>query len=172
MIVEAVASHSSLHSYVCERIPGDLLGPVEQLSDEKLESLMLWSEEYKAYEKHEIESRFDAVTVENDMKKPTKVKILEMRRQLEAEESAAVPDATTQEAICQDLFSAQSLGQQNKSFPSCPGQTQFNENATEGVCISEFICFPRDRKKSENAESNVGVQQICSPPDTRCEKEK
>ena len=70
--------------YLCERIPGGLLGPVGQLSDEILETLMPWSEEYKAYEKHEIESRYDAVILGNDMNRPTKEDILEMRRQMEA----------------------------------------------------------------------------------------
>ena len=69
--------------YLCEHIPGGLLGPIRQLSDEELEALMPWSEEYKAYEKHEFESRYAAVTIGNDMKMPTKESILEMRRQIE-----------------------------------------------------------------------------------------
>ena len=54
--------------YLCEHVPGGLLGPIRQLTDEQLEALMPWSEEYKAYEKHEIESRYDAITLGNDMK--------------------------------------------------------------------------------------------------------
>ena len=73
--------------YLCEHVPGGLLGPIRQLTDEELEALMPWSEEYKAYEKHEIESRYDAITLGNDMKKPTKADILEMRRQMEEEDS-------------------------------------------------------------------------------------
>jgi hypothetical protein len=70
--------------YLCEHVPGGLLGPIRQLSDKELEVLMPWSEEYRSYEKHEIESRYDAVTIGNDMKKPTKDDILEMRRQMES----------------------------------------------------------------------------------------
>ena len=49
--------------YLCEHIPGGLLGPVRQLSDEELEKLMPWSEEYKVYEMHEIQSRYDEITI-------------------------------------------------------------------------------------------------------------
>ena len=79
--------------YLCEHIPGGLLGPVGQLSDEKLKTLMPWSEKYIAYEKHEIESKYDAVILGNDMSRPTKEDILEMRRQM-----TAVP-ADTREAL-------------------------------------------------------------------------
>ena len=44
--------------YLCEHVPGGLLGPIRQLTDEELEALMPWSEEYKAYEKHQIETSF------------------------------------------------------------------------------------------------------------------
>ena len=158
--------------YLCEQIPGGLLGPVNQLSDEKLESLMPWSEEYKAYEKHEIESRFDTVTIESDMKKPTKEDILKMRQQMEAEEFTAVPEDTAQEAICQDDPSIQSDEQQNKSFPSCPEQTKINENATEEFRSPESACSSADEKMVENKERRSVEQQICSPPDFRNEKKK
>ena len=75
--------------YLCEHIPGGLLGPIRQLTDEELETLMPWSEEYKAYEKHEIETRYGSITLGSDMMKPTKADLLEMRRQMEKEDSAA-----------------------------------------------------------------------------------
>ena len=76
--------------YLCEHVPGGLLGPVCQLTDEELEALMPWSNEYKAYEKHEIETRYDAITLGNDMMKPTKADFQEIRRQMKEENSAAV----------------------------------------------------------------------------------
>jgi hypothetical protein len=75
--------------YLCEHVPGGLLGPIRQLTDEELEVLMPWSEEYKAYEKHEIETRYDALFLGNDMQKPTKADFLEIRRQIEEEDSTA-----------------------------------------------------------------------------------
>ncbi len=83
--------------YLCEHIPGGLLGPVSQLSDEMLETLMPWSEEYRAYEKHEIESRYDAVILDNDMSRPTKEVILEMRRQMETTTASADSGETVED---------------------------------------------------------------------------
>lgn len=83
--------------YLCEHIPGGLLGPVSQLSDEMLETLMPWSEEYRAYEKHEIESKYDAVILDNDMNRPTKEDILEMRRQMETTKASAVSGETVED---------------------------------------------------------------------------
>ena len=74
--------------YLCEHVPGGILGPTRQLTDEELDALMPWSEEYKAYEKHEIETRFDAITLESNIPRPTKASFLELRRQMEEENSA------------------------------------------------------------------------------------
>ena len=93
--------------YLCEHIPGGLLGPVGQLSDEKLKTLMPWSEKYIAYEKHEIESKYDAVILGNDMSRPTKEDILEMRRQM-----TAVP-ADTREALGNRSSQGSPAGQPN-----------------------------------------------------------
>ena len=99
--------------YLCEHIPGGLLGPVGQLSDEKLETLMPWSEEYRAYEKHELESRYDAVILGNDMNKPTKEDVLEMRLQME------VVSADTREIASNVSFPDGSSEKQNTT-PDLP----------------------------------------------------
>ena len=91
LVATAQLNHANDYYYIkylCEHIPGGLLGPVGQLSDEELEALMPWSKEYRAYEKREIEARFDAVTLGNDMKKPDKEDIQKMRSQMEEEDSA------------------------------------------------------------------------------------
>ena len=47
--------------YLCEKVPGGILGPVSPLSKEFLESLMPWSEQYKAYEKAAREELFKTI---------------------------------------------------------------------------------------------------------------
>ena len=58
------------------------------MTDEELDVLMPWSEEYKAYEKREIEAWFDAITLGYNIPKPTKASFMELRRQMEEEDSA------------------------------------------------------------------------------------
>ena len=134
--------------YLCEHIPGGLLGPVGQLSDEKLEALMPWSEEYKAYEKHEIESRYDAVIIGNDMKRPSKDDILKMRRQMETETVSAdtgrpsadknVPDCIVKETHATPVSSG-----------SCADSSQTYENAQVEIFIPESADMPISEKVNE-----------------------
>ena len=58
--------------YLCEKVPGGILGPVHPLSKELLESLMPWSEQYKAYEKAAREELIRTIQFTSDPKPDVK----------------------------------------------------------------------------------------------------
>ena len=155
--------------YLCEHIPGGLLGPVRQLSDEELKALMPWSEEYKAYEKHEIESRYDAVTIGNDMNRPTKDDILKMRRQMETEEAPADTDKPVENENSSDCSAGHPDISQNSPVSFHDELPQFYENSLVEVFAPESACFPFDAEA--NGERPV-EKQTNSPPDFEKEEKQ
>ncbi len=154
--------------YLCERLPGGLLGPVRQLSEEELEALMPWSDEYRTYEKNEIETRCDSIVLGTDMKKPTKNDIQDIRCQMETAESVADEgnsEDSMQQADAQmdgtpsdtspttDLQSASiCCGQMNPSIESKSGS---DENVLVEIPDSRACSDLQDGKTRWRGQSDV-----------------
>lgn len=150
--------------YLCEHVPGGLLGPVRQLSDEELEKLMPWSEEYKAYEKHEIQSRYDEITIGSDMNRPTKDDILAIRRQMEAEivssaEKAGNPNVSgdkSEQPDAQPDLSEPAPGHLPTASTAMPSQRY--ESALIEAPTSALDCISSDA--DSDLSDGPGVQEI------------
>jgi hypothetical protein len=155
--------------YLCEHIPGGLLGPVRQLSDEDLEALMPWSEEYRAYEKHEIESRYDAATIGNDMNRPTKDDILKMRQQMEAEDTPVDTDKPVGNENSMDCSVGHPDTAQNSPVLFYDGLPQSYENSLVEVFAPEPDYFPFGEEV--NGEGPV-EKQTNPPPDSEKEEKQ
>lgn len=161
--------------YLCEHVPGGLLGPIRQLTDEELEVLMPWSKEYKDYEKHQIEIRYDAITMENDMERPTKEDILKIRRQMEKQEvsEADVMDNSNHSPAAQDSSSdmintAHSENAINKVNIERITSTPVSHNQNELVEVfspSDNLHLWEAEQKQENSAVDLHEE---SPPDFQC----
>ena len=155
--------------YLCEHIPGGLLGPVRQLSDAELEALMPWSEEYRAYENHEIESRYDAMTIGNDMNRPTKDDILKMRQQMEAEDTPADTDKPVENENSADCSAGHPDTAQNSPISFHDGLPQSYENSLVEVFAPEPDCFPFG---TEASRERPAENQANPPPDSDKEEKQ
>jgi hypothetical protein len=138
--------------YLCEHLPGGLLGSVRQLSDEELEALMPWSDEYRAYEKNEIEARYDTIVFGTDMKRPTKNDILDMRRQMEA--SGTAPGTDDSEDFVQQANPRvdDSASDKQPVFDSSPNPCPFGQKAPS---------VPSKSRSDENELVEMPHSQIC-----------
>ena len=141
--------------YLCEHLPGGLLGPVQQLSDEKLEALMPWSEEYRAYEKNEIETRYDSIVLGTDMKRPTKNDILDMRSQMESAEAATSADDSEDSVQQADPRVDESASDMQPVPDSSPNSCSFGA--------------PSDSSKFSSDENKL--VEIPHSPDFLCQQE-
>lgn len=79
--------------YLCEHIPGGIGEPIRKLTDDELEALMPWSDQYKAYERHEIESRYDNIIVGKSLEDmPRDADVQKMRMEMEKQEDTDSSD--------------------------------------------------------------------------------
>ena len=120
--------------YLCEHMPLGLNDPGRQLSDEELEKLMPWSEDYRAYEKHEIESRYSEITLRS-MQQPTKKDIQMMREQ--CDEQNGISDAT--EKGDPEIDVAQSADPADNQSTESEQTATFSENALNNLQISPSV---------------------------------
>ena len=147
--------------YLCEHVPGKLLGPSRQLSDEELEALMPWSVEYKAYEEHEIQTRFDEITFRGNMKEPTKADIQDMRRQMEQEEA--------QKSVSVDSDSLMPCPQAAVLQAKCDVD-ELDTSPALLACMSDLSATANELVRMPNLEqsNNIsGYDAVKAPPNSR-----
>lgn len=156
--------------YLCEHIPGKLNGPTRQLSDEELEALMPWSKEYKAYEQHEKQSRFEEIIFRSDMKEPTNADILSMRRKMETEEaehSSTADPASDSSSVpssripCSQTDSLQPERNEDELRTSPASKEPL---ADIPAVVNELVQMP-DLIQHDNKE---GCETVKAPPNNQC----
>ena len=151
---------------------------MRKLTDEELEALMPWSEQYKAYEKHEIESRYEGITISRGIThKPEDIDIQKMRLEMEvqqamdsaqssevdnlstaASDNVHLPTNEEQESLSNSNISDES----NDVVGSCPSPEE--ESSMVGLACPGKDLFQEPQSFISHVPSESPQESISSEP--------